>query len=273
MDDILFHIKELECSYGDSGPVLKIEELSLLKGKQTVFVGKSGAGKSTLLETLGLMNRTIAGGEIMFYPDESEGINLKELWHNEDHLADIRNQYFSFIFQNTNLMKNFSAYENACIPQLLQGIGLDEAMKNVSTAMHRVRLEEVTQNGKVTELSGGQQQRLAFVRAITPEFAVLFGDEPTGNLDEHNARELMQYIETDVYQRRRSSILVSHDIDLAIAFSDMIILLVKNDHEDCGYVNGENVFQAEKVSGGKRWFGSDGQTIEDIGEFLLMKLK
>lgn len=273
MDQVLYRIKDLTCSYDGSTPVLKIDELELMKGKQTVFVGKSGAGKSTILETLGLMNRTIQEGDITFYPEGGEGISLRSLWENEDELAEIRNRYYSFIFQNTNLMNNFSAFENACIPQLLQGESMEEANRKVMEAMKKVGLSAIHGEDKVTQLSGGQRQRLAFVRAITPDFEVLFGDEPTGNLDELNARELMAYIESDVHQKKRSSILVSHHIDLSLLFADQIILLVKHDEDSYGSVTGENIFVTDRTNGSSAWLDMNGKRIKDIRTLLLDKLR
>jgi len=272
MSDVLYSIKNLICSYDGKNPVLIIEELEILKGKQTVFVGKSGAGKSTLLETLGLMNRTILEGEILFLPENGSRISLKELWQDEKDLANIRNRYYSFIFQSTNLMKNFSAYENACIPQMIQGLSLEEAMKNVTGAMARVGLGQVSHQEKVTQLSGGQQQRLAFVRAVTPEFAVLFGDEPTGNLDEKNAGDLMKFIESDVHQKQRSSILVSHNIDLSLEFADQIILLVKGVNDEYGKVSKENIFLAKNDNETKKWYTPNGNNIGNMRDLLLKNL-
>lgn len=272
MPDILYSIRDLTCAYDGETPVLKIGKLDLMKEKQTVFLGKSGAGKSTLLETLGLMNRTILDGDIHFFPENGVSISLKTLWEDETGLAATRNRYYSFIFQNTNLMNNFSAFENACIPQLLQNTSFSEAMGRVGEAMERVGMEDVTEWDKVTQLSGGQRQRLAFVRAITPDFAVLFGDEPTGNLDELNATELMRYIDSDVQQKKRSSILVSHNIDLSLAFADQIILLVKNGNEEFGKVSDENIYTAEQKDGNKKWFNHQGEVLTDIRNLLLLKL-
>ncbi len=273
MDQVLYRIEDLTCSYDGSTPVLKIGELELMKGKQTVFVGKSGAGKSTILETLGLMNRTILDGEITFFPENGDAVRLGPLWDNEDELADIRNRFYSFIFQNTNLMQNFSAFENACIPQLLQGESMETANGKVREAMKKVGLSEINGEDKVTQLSGGQRQRLAFVRAITPEFEVLFGDEPTGNLDELNAHELMRYIESDVHQKKRSSILVSHHIDLSLEFADQIILLVKNNEYSYGNVTRENIFVTDRENGNREWLDMTGKKIKDVRSMLLEKLR
>jgi lipoprotein-releasing system ATP-binding protein len=272
MSDVLYEIRDLVCSYDGNSPVLKISSLDLIKGKQTVFIGKSGSGKSTILETLGLMNNTVLSGEIHFHPDPHTTIHLSSLWSSEEELARVRNRYYSFIFQNTNLMDNFSAYENACIPQMIQGVTLDQAKVNIRDAMIKVGLGEVNDSDKVIHLSGGQRQRLAFVRAITPDFEVLFGDEPTGNLDEVNSLELMRFIDTDVHARSRSAILVSHDIDLSLAFADQVVLLMKNSAESFGYTSDQNIFLASNGEKGKVWRDKSGKKITEIKKLLLEKL-
>jgi ABC-type lipoprotein export system ATPase subunit len=272
MPEVLYEIRDLVCSYDQVHPVLKIASLDIYKGKQTVFIGKSGAGKSTILETLGLMNKTILDGEIIFTPDVSRRISLGGLWEDENEIADIRNRYYSFIFQDTNLMDNFSAFENACIPQLLQGASLETASKNIREAMHRVGMNNISEHNNVTQLSGGQRQRLAFVRAITPVFEVLFGDEPTGNLDEINSAELMRFIETDVHARHRSAILVSHDIDLSLKFADQIVVLLKDNDDQYGKVSDENIFMSEKTDEERTWFDLSGKKMNAIRNLLIERI-
>src|SRR6185295_19963175 len=114
-DNILFKITDLQCSYnGSKRPVLNIESLIIHRGKIVFLIGASGSGKSTLLETLGLMNNTLTKGEILFIPNDSEQFEYSILWNkNQEYsIASIRKKHFSFIFQNTNLMENFTAYEN-----------------------------------------------------------------------------------------------------------------------------------------------------------------
>jgi ABC-type lipoprotein export system ATPase subunit len=177
----------------------------------------------------------------------------------------------SFIFQNTNLMHNFTAYENACIPQLIQGEKMERALTKVEDAMIKVGLHEVKRDAHVTELSGGQRQRLAFVRAITPEFSVLFGDEPTGNLDENNSMELMKVIQKALAETDRTSIIVSHNIELSLAFADIIIMMVKNN--EFGEILDDNIFRSKTVNEQRIWMDNKGNEIADIKELLHAKLK
>lgn len=236
----LYEIENLRCSYdknyvdGVSKVVLEIRNLSLPKGKKIFIVGESGIGKSTILEVLGLMNNTIVSGQdsrFTFYDEEGE-VNLLNLWEkgNDVLLSAFRLKHFNFIFQSTNLMRNFSAYENVALTRMLQGYSRDEAFAKASKVLADLGLEHIDENRMTQELSGGQQQRLAFARAILPDFTVLFGDEPTGNLDSDNAVRAMELLASKLNELKDSSaIIVSHDMPLAISFADIIIKIRKEE--------------------------------------------
>lgn len=230
MGNPLFIIKDLVCAYKRGNDVLRIPYLEIPKNRFTVLIGKSGSGKSTFLETLGLMNNTIKSGDVLFFPEEQTSpISFRELWtkKNMSLLAKIRRDHFSFIFQDTNLMPNFTAYENACLSQMIQGVPLVIAMENVKAVMQSINLGDVAEWKNVVELSGGQKQRLAFVRAVTPAFSVLFGDEPTGNLDEYNSDDLMLSLHSNIQKHGTSTIIVSHNVPLSVKYAEVIILLTK----------------------------------------------
>lgn len=236
----LYEIENLRCSYdknyveGVSKVVLEIRNLSLPKGKKIFIVGESGIGKSTILEVLGLMNNTIVSGQdsrFTFYDEEGE-VNLLNLWEkgNDVLLSAFRLKHFNFIFQSTNLMRNFSAYENVALTRMLQGYSREEAFAKASKVLADLGLEHIDENRMTQELSGGQQQRLAFARAILPDFTVLFGDEPTGNLDSDNAVRAMELLASKLNELKDSSaIIVSHDMPLAISFADIIIKIRKEE--------------------------------------------
>lgn len=240
----VFNIKKLTCSYLPDQPVLKIDELTIEKGKLVFILGVSGIGKSTFIETLGLMNQTIVNTsdtEVSFYPKET-AIEMKDSWaKSNDEMAFFRNQHFSFIFQNTNLMPNFTAGENMCISQLIKGKTIVEAKPKVEEIMAELNLPAEVFDKKITELSGGQRQRLAFVRAITADFSVLFGDEPTGNLDQDTAFRLMNMLKKNLQKHQSTGIIVSHDIDLSIAFADQIILLTPHETHKYGVIDLEKI--------------------------------
>ena len=255
----LFEIKNLRCTYDNSKTVLEVDQLTIEKGKLVVIVGLSGAGKSTLLETLGLMNNTIAeGSELLFYPngDDKDAYNFSDLWKDktEEQLSNLRKKHFSFIFQSTNLMHNFSIYENICLTQMLQGKSMNDSKERVMKMMELVGLNEgrllKNTNGSngnklfksTSEISGGEKQRVAFLRAFSSDFTVLFGDEPTGSLDENTSNQLMQLIKKEIVELQKSAIIVTHNIDLAVDFADTIVILTKPGEEQTGSIEKNNVF-------------------------------
>jgi ABC-type lipoprotein export system ATPase subunit len=256
MMGVYFKIKNLKCSYACKATfpkvVLQVDELCIPKGEVAFIVGKSGCGKSTILETLGLMNNTIlSADQFLIFPEEGKEIDVTKVWRLKNSvLSDIRKKYFSFIFQQTNLMQNFSIRENAVIPQLIKG-----GDKKYSDTLLQVGLEQIGENRqKVSELSGGQQQRLAFVRAFMPNFNLIFGDEPTGNLDPQNADNLMKIIADEIHKSAgKTAIIVSHSPDLSEKYADRIINIHKKETQNgdtFGQIDDESIF--EKRNG--KWF-------------------
>lgn len=233
----LYKISGLKCSYNlGKRIVLEIDQLEIPAGQTIFIIGVSGIGKSTILETLGMMNNTLyqpqATTLVFNDPTSGKSHNLPELWGKKDQvLSGFRNEHFSFIFQNTNLMNNLSAYENIHITQLIQGKTIHQARKKTREILEVIGLEEITENQHINTLSGGQRQRLAFSRAIAPDFSVLFGDEPTGNLDMNNAHNLMDVLKQIITEKKRSAVIVSHDIDLAVKYADMIVYINKEYRE------------------------------------------
>lgn len=234
----LFEIHNLRCSYdkqyreGVSRVVLEIEHLLIPSGKKVFIVGESGIGKSTILETLGMMNNTIvpdANTKFSFYESDNSVKDLHLLWKKKDRMvSDFRLRNFSFIFQSTNLMKNFTAFENIAFTRMLQGYSRFSCFCRTKKILEDLGLEHVEPSRMAQELSGGQQQRLAFARAILPDFTVLFGDEPTGNLDAENAVRVMEILTSKLNEHEgASAIIVSHDMHLAVTFADIIIKIRK----------------------------------------------
>lgn len=235
----LFEIENLRCSYdrnyreGESKVVLEIRHLMLPVGKKIFIVGESGIGKSTILEVLGLMNNTIVpqdNTKFLFYEGDGKAVDLLGLWNDgtDDALSDFRLRHFNFIFQSTNLMRNFTAYENIALTRMLQGYSQEDSFRKAAEVLDDLGLGHISEDRMAQELSGGQQQRLAFARAILPDFTVLFGDEPTGNLDSDNAVKAMELLSAKLNQLQGSSaIIVSHDMHLSTTFADMIIKIRK----------------------------------------------
>jgi len=275
MSDNYFEIKNLQCSYRkgqvqESDVVLHIEELDIPKGEIVFIVGQSGCGKSTLLETLGLMNNTmVVNGDtqFVFHSPRNEEIDLTSIWTKKNSvISDIRMNYFSFIFQQTNLMQNFNIYENIAITKMLQGATSAECRKSTNDILERLGLAEFVKmdNGawhssskvynKPHEASGGQQQRMAFARAMVAKYNILFCDEPTGNLDPKTADQLMHYLHTELKTKTDvSTVIVTHDLPLASRYGDRIIKIFKkkytsqtvvsdDDNYYYGYIDKDSVF-------------------------------
>lgn len=266
----LFTIENLECSYNGIDTVLVIHKLTFHKGKITAVLGASGAGKSTILETMGLMNKTfINGSDIVFHTSIGETVSYRELWKKKQYkeLETIRNRHFSFIFQDTNLMPNFTAYENVCLGQMFQGKGYKAAFEKARETMERLGLAEIDHYKKTNELSGGQKQRLAFIRAVTPEYSVLFGDEPTGNLDEKTSEDLMNIIREDVQKKQVSAIIVTHNISQAVRFADVIMVITKSAEK--GELLPEHVFARDlNDNGGYIWKNQFDQEVKNIEKMV-----
>lgn len=286
--DRLFAIDNLQCSYdrhfvrGRSKLVLNIKHLEIPRGQKVFIVGESGIGKSTILEVLGMMNNTIIpneGTRFIFYEDKDNPVDLLALWNSgsDKALSAFRLKHFNFIFQSTNLMRNFTAYENIALTRMLQGYRSEEAFKKTEEALHDLGLPHIDRNRMAQELSGGQQQRLAFARAILPDFTVLFGDEPTGNLDADNAVRAMKLLTVKLDELSGSSaIIVSHDMHLAVSFADTIIKIRKeynaaqDEHDDAaafGVIDQDCIFT--KSDGNEVWSnGKDHFSAPEFEQFL-----
>lgn len=267
----IFNINKLQCEYKLGVPALRIDQVEIPSGKLVFLIGRSGIGKSTFIETLGLMNRTIAAHpetSISFSPDGVESFELKDSWNlSNEKLSALRRNYFSFIFQNTNLMPNFTSGENMMVSLLIEGQPYDEAKEKVLKVMDRLSLSASIFDKKVTEISGGQRQRLAFVRAVTANFTVLFGDEPTGNLDRSTSEELMAILKELITLRRKTGIIVSHDLVLADKFADMIIPLnLERDESGIAFggVNSSNIIYRKE----EQWVKANGDHLPDAGAYL-----
>jgi lipoprotein-releasing system ATP-binding protein len=196
--------KGIHKSYG-SLEVLKGVDLEISKGEIVSIVGASGAGKSTLLHLLGTLDRPDRG-ELFLYDQ-----NLLQL--QGDALAEFRNSRIGFIFQFHNLLPEFTALENICIPGFIQGREEKELAKRAEELAEilgiRHRLEH-----KPSELSGGEQQRVAVARALINSPDLVFADEPSGNLDTSNARALhdLFFKLRDTFQL--SFVIVTHNEEL-----------------------------------------------------------
>lgn len=260
----LFEIDDLKCRYSGNRTVLHVRDLIIERGRITAILGLSGIGKSTMLETLGLMNRTLPReSKVLFYPRAgADPVNYATLWYenNEKTRSAIRKEHFSFIFQESNLMYNFTAIDNACMTLLLQNQTKEDAKTIVKKYISHMELDKkLSESTMIFNLSGGERQRLSFIRAVAPDFTVLFGDEPTGNLDILNADRVLQNLSSVLRQKRKSAVIVTHDIKLSIKHADDIILIeektdiIEGKEFSYGYIAGDKVFRSASIEGDKMW--------------------
>jgi lipoprotein-releasing system ATP-binding protein len=197
--------KNITKSYG-SLQVLKGVELEVGKGEIVSIVGKSGAGKSTLLHILGTLDRP-DGGNLSIGGKDVFGLSDRQL-------AAFRNKEIGFVFQFHHLLPEFTALENVCIPAYIAKTNPVAAQKKGMELLAYLGLADRAEH-KPNQMSGGEQQRVAVARALINSPAVVFADEPTGNLDSGSSDELHKLI----FQLRddfgQSFIIVTHNEELA----------------------------------------------------------
>ncbi len=195
--------------------VLKGISASISHGEIVTIVGASGAGKTTFLQIAGtLMNPS--GGKIIINGTDVGNLRDKEL-------ARFRNKHIGFVFQFHHLLPEFTALENTCIPAFIAGVARNEAVKKAKDILGFLALDH-RMNHKPNELSGGEQQRVAVARALINNPDVVLADEPSGNLDSHNKKELHELFFTLRNKYNQTFVIVTHDTELA-GMSDRTITM------------------------------------------------
>jgi lipoprotein-releasing system ATP-binding protein len=186
--------------------VLKGIDLEVNEGEIVSIVGASGAGKSTLLHILGTLDRPDLGSvNIRNTPLESLS---------EDKLAQFRNHHIGFVFQFHNLLPEFTAFENICLPAMIGNRNFNEIEEKADTLMKMLGIFERKAH-KPSEMSGGEQQRTAVARALINSPAIIFADEPSGNLDSQNAEELHRLFFRLRTELKQTFVIVTHNFNLA----------------------------------------------------------
>lgn len=201
----MIQAKGIEKSFG-ALKVLKGVDLSVSKAEVVSIMGASGAGKSTLLQILGSLSTPDAGSLVI------DGIDVLKLGSKA--LAEFRNRKLGFVFQFHHLLPEFTALENVMIPAFIAGRSRKDAQAEATALLTDLGLADRLAH-KPSELSGGEQQRVAIARALINRPAVLFADEPSGNLDSKTKTELHRlFFELrDRYQQ--TIVIVTHDPELA----------------------------------------------------------
>lgn len=186
--------------------------IEIQRGQICCILGTSGSGKSTLLNMLaGLEKPTLGSVEIGKYRIDQ---------FTEAQLAKFRQKFTGFVFQSYNLIPSLTALENVAMPLMFKGIGKAEREQQAMEMLKLVGLENRS-NHKPSEMSGGQQQRVGIARAFVGNPAVIFADEPTGNLDSKTTKEVMELVTGTIRKNNQTMVLVTHDVSVA-EYADVI---------------------------------------------------
>ncbi|EJP6473582.1 ABC transporter ATP-binding protein [Clostridium botulinum] len=228
----LLKVKNLCKSYGKGEikvDALKNINLTINQGEFVAIVGPSGSGKSTLLHLLGGVDKPTSG-EVNL-----EGTDIYSLKENE--LAILRRRKIGFIFQFYNLIPVLTAEENMEMPVLLDNKKPDK--KYMEELLDILGLRE-RKNHLPSQLSGGQQQRVSIGRALANKPSIILADEPTGNLDSKNSKEIIELLRYSVKKYNQTLVLITHDLNIA-KMADRVITIAD------GEVKGDEVTKVEKL--------------------------
>lgn len=213
----------LECrnvfkEYVDASRRIKVlNGISLLvkKGEQIAIMGRSGSGKTTLLQVLGGLDLPTSG-EICI-----DGQPIQKM--SESRLEKVRNQSLGYIYQMHHLLPEFNSLENVAMPLLIGNISSDIAAKRAAALLEQVGLQARLSH-RPSELSGGERQRVAIARALVNDPSCVLADEPTGNLDDESASQVLEIMQELNRQKKTSLIIVTHDPALAARMDRTLIL-------------------------------------------------
>ena len=213
---VVLSLKDVHREYGDGDATVRALDgvsLDIRQGEFVAFMGPSGSGKSTCLNVLGCLDQPTAGTYTFLGRDVSK--------LNAEQRALLRRHWLGFVFQSFNLLPRTSALENVELPLVYQGVSASERTKRAKEALAVVGLAAWAHH-LPNELSGGQQQRVAMARAIVAQPAVLFADEPTGNLDTTKSHEIAKLL-SDLNQTRGLTIvMVTHEEEMA-AYASRVV--------------------------------------------------
>ncbi|MEE0248401.1 ABC transporter ATP-binding protein [Peptacetobacter hiranonis] len=216
MKESRLEVINLKKYYGKNENIVKAVDgvsLKIEDGKFTAIIGTSGSGKSTLLHCMAGLDKPTDGTVIL------DGKNIYD--YNDEELSEIRRKKFGFIFQSFNLIPVINVYDNIILPILLDGSKPDE--EYINSIIKAVGLEEQIKKFP-NELSGGQQQRVAIARALSNKPAIIFADEPTGNLDSKTTQDVMSLLKNTVKEFNRTLLMITHDQSIADS-ADRIITI------------------------------------------------
>lgn len=213
----MIELKNITKIYGKGeGRVVALSNVSLTidDGKFIAIVGKSGSGKSTMMNIIGALDMPTEGEVI------SGGQELTKL--SSDKLAEYRNKHIGYIFQSFYLEPTFTVLENVAMPLTISGMKKNEREALAKEAINKLGLEDKTYK-KASELSGGQKQRVSIARAIVHNPEIVLADEPTGNLDSQNGKEVIKLLQ-GISDLGKTVVLVTHNIEDAYKTDLMVVL-------------------------------------------------
>ncbi|WP_097027010.1 ABC transporter ATP-binding protein [Clostridium peptidivorans] len=213
----ILKVKGLKKIYGKEGnkvEALKGVDLSINKGEFVAIVGASGSGKSTLLHLLGGLDRPTEGKVII------DGEDIYK--YKEEKLAIFRRRKIGFIFQFFNLLPILDVEENIALPALLDNDRVDK--EYLAEIIKLLGLED-RKNHLPSELSGGQQQRVSIGRALLNKPSIILADEPTGNLDSSNSKEVIELLKFSAKKYNQTLILITHDVNIASSADRVITIM------------------------------------------------
>jgi lipoprotein-releasing system ATP-binding protein len=208
----MIEVQDIHKSFGTL-EVLKGVHLEVARGEIVSIIGKSGAGKTTLLQIIGTLDRPTSGKVII------DGQDVFSL--NDKQLAAFRNKHIGFIFQFHQLLPEFTALENVCMPAMIARESETDYKPRAERLLKDLGLGE-RMSHKPNELSGGEKQRVAAARALMMSPDIILADEPTGSLDEKNKKELSELLLQLRKDYGQTILLVTHDKELA-AIADRVI--------------------------------------------------
>ena len=204
----MIEAKNITKFYGDL-QVLKGVDLHIKQGEVIAIVGPSGAGKTTLLQILGTLDKPSHDDTSLLHLNGDNILNL-----NDKDLSKFRNQHIGFIFQFHQLLPEFTALENVCIPGFIAKRPKNEVIEAAKKLLSFLGLSDRIDH-KPNELSGGEQQRVAVARALINDPKVIFADEPSGNLDSASAKNLHELFFKLRDEFDQTFVIVTHNEDLA----------------------------------------------------------
>lgn len=187
-------------------------DFDIRQGEFCAIVGTSGSGKSTLLNMLAGLEKPTKGTIVI------AGEHIEKM--NENELVKFRRDHVGFIFQSFHLLGTLNALENVALPLSFRGEPRDVRLKKAEKMLKLVNLEK-HMNHMPNQMSGGQQQRVGVARALIVEPKIIFADEPTGNLDSHTSKEVMELMQKVVKEQKKTLVMVTHDNHLA-SYADRI---------------------------------------------------